>query len=278
MKTRRKRKDETQIEKMEGGKVEYRWGWLKKKGRNERNNRMMIKKEDCGVGEGNSTEGRKCKWEIGFPGSHSKTGPCWSLSIKRTQKIKERRRKKKREIPACSFHQARTQRPGCAPRRPAVPSSTPTTASAQLRLVWTPSSSGSAAVCCRGHSLGLPHDRVWRLRSSNTAACHAKWWTSSDANPGRCAWHQLCPDETANPQKPPPALTQAAILGQQLSLQTAFHQHSSLPQPAKPAPKRHSRQAGRQTHHNPRPRPCLSRCPREGWKEQEQWQWKGLCG
>lgn len=43
------------------------------------------------------------------------------------------------------------------------------------------------------------------------------------------------------------ALTQAAILGGQLSLQSGFHQHSSLPQPAKPAPKRHSRQAGRHT-------------------------------
>lgn len=64
------------------------------------------------------------------------------------------------------------------------------------------------------------------------------------------------------------ALTQAAILGGQLSLQTGFHRHSSLPQPAKPAPKRHSRQAGRQAHHNPRPR--LSRRPRGGWKEQEQ--------
>lgn len=44
-----------------------------------------------------------------------------SLSIKRTQKKTARRGKKKREIPACKLHQPRAERPGCAPRRPAVP-------------------------------------------------------------------------------------------------------------------------------------------------------------
>lgn len=46
--------------------------------------------------EGNSTEGRKCKWEI-FPGSRSKTGRCWSLSLSREHRKKDERREKKEE-------------------------------------------------------------------------------------------------------------------------------------------------------------------------------------
>lgn len=65
--------------------------------------------------------------------------------------------------------------------------------------------------------------------------------------------------------------------GRQLSLQTGFHQHSSLPQPARPAPQRHSRQAGRNTT-TPPPPPLQAPPPPplEGWEAQGQRQ--GLCG
>lgn len=136
----------------------------------------MVIKKDRGLWSWRGKQHRRKKMQVrnfGFPGSHSKTGPCWSLSLSREHKMKERRRKKKREIPACNLHQPRTRRPGCAPRRPAVPLVYTHDGFSLVQFGLDPIIRSQLCSLLQG-AQPRPPTRVWKLRSSHTAACHAE--------------------------------------------------------------------------------------------------------
>lgn len=170
-----------------------------------------------------------------------------------TENEREKKEGEKREIPACSLHQPRSRRAGCAPRRPAV-----------LPLFYTqdtfslvqfgldpPPSTHSSAVCCRGHSRGLSH-------TPSLEAELIQHGCLSRQTSGGCPPMQ-------NQESPPPQINHEAcgsdtgshFGGRQLSLQTGFSISTALyhSQPNQHPSGTVGRQAGRQTHHNPPPPP-----------------------